>query len=138
MIEGINHIAIAVESIEQAIVLFESMFGLQVRHREYIEGYGVETASFTVGGTEIELVEGKTPDSSIRKYIEKNGPGIHHIAFEVRDIDAAVARLKASSVTLIDESPRAGKEDSRVAFIHPSSTHGILFELVEPAGPEHD
>jgi methylmalonyl-CoA/ethylmalonyl-CoA epimerase len=137
MIEGVNHISIAVENIERAIALFESLFGLEVRHREYIEAYGVDTAAFTVGGTEIELVEGKTSDSSIRKYVEKNGPGIHHIAFAVKNIEEAIASLKASSVRLIDDAPRTGKEGSRVAFIHPSSTHGILFELVEPAAPEH-
>jgi methylmalonyl-CoA/ethylmalonyl-CoA epimerase len=135
MIEGINHIAIAVEDIERMIALFESLFGLAVKHREYIEAYEVDTATFAVGSTEIELVEGKTPNSGIRKYVEKNGPGIHHIAFAVSNIQEAIAKLRSSSVRLIDDTPRCGKEQSRVAFIHPAETNGILFELVEPAKP---
>lgn len=133
MIEGINHIAIAVSDIERAIELFAGVFGLEVAHREYIESFGVETATFRIGGTEIELVEGKTDESAISKYVEKNGPGIHHIAFEVGDIEKAVDTLTANSVRMIDETPRPGKEGSRVSFIHPSATMGILFELVERA-----
>jgi methylmalonyl-CoA/ethylmalonyl-CoA epimerase len=133
MIEGINHIAIAVFDIDQSIEMFKLLFGLEVSHREYIESYGVDTATFRIGGTEIELVAGKTEHSSIRKYVDKNGPGIHHIAFEVGDIEEAVGKLRDSSVKLIDDTPRQGKEGSRVSFIHPSATQGILFELVQKA-----
>ena len=133
MIEGINHIAIAVTDITQSIEMFKLLFNLDVSHREYIESYGVDTATFKIGGTEIELVEGKTDDSAIKKYVNQNGPGIHHIAFDVANIDETVRKLKASSVKLIDGTPRCGKEGSRVSFIHPSATQGILFELVQRA-----
>lgn len=136
MIEGINHIAIAVADIEQSIVMFKALFDLEVSHREYIESYDVETATYKIGGTEIELIEGKSDESSIKKYVAHNGPGIHHIALEVDDIAEAVRKLKASSVKLIDDSPRRGKEGSRVSFIHPSATQGILFELVQRANPK--
>jgi methylmalonyl-CoA/ethylmalonyl-CoA epimerase len=133
MINGIDHIAIAVENIEEAIELFEKTLGLKLTNREAVAGYDVETATFAVGATAIELVEGKTGDSPIRKFVESRGPGIHHIAFAVGDLAEAISTVKTRGLRLVDETPKPGKQGSRVAFIHPKSTHNILFELVEPA-----
>jgi methylmalonyl-CoA epimerase len=133
MINGIDHIAIAVENIDEAIDLFEKTLGLELTHRETVESQGVETATFEIGGTAIELVQGTTEGSPIRKFVETKGPGIHHIAFAVGDVEDAIAALKKDGLRLIDETPKPGKEGSRIAFIHPKSTQKILFELVEPA-----
>jgi methylmalonyl-CoA epimerase len=133
MISGIDHIAIAVENLEEAIELFEKKLGLKLTHRETVESQGVDTATFAIGGTAIELVEGKTEGSAIRKFIEARGPGIHHIAFAVQHVEDAISALKKDGLRLIDETPKPGKENSRIAFIHPKSTQKILFELVERA-----
>lgn len=131
MFKQIDHIAIAVEDLDKAVALYEENFAAHVSHRERIETDGVEIAVIEVGGTSIELVEAKSEKSPIRKFIESKGAGIHHIAFEVDDIESAIALLKAGSIELIDEKPRPGKEGSLVAFIHPRSTQKILYELVQ-------
>lgn len=133
MIYKIDHIAIAVEDLDQAIGLYERTFGLEIAHREHIPGFDVETATFRIGDTSIELVEGKTDESAIRKYVQTKGPGIHHIAFAVDDIEKTLATLKGRGMQLIDETPRRGKEGSLVAFIHPNSAQRVLYELVQPA-----
>jgi len=130
MIKGIDHVAIAVESLDAALALFEKVLGLPVTHREEIADYNVEVATIRVGNTAIELVQGTSPDSPIATFIEKRGQGIHHIALEVDDIDEAMASV-GENAELIDARPRTGKDDSRVAFIHPRSTGKILFELVQ-------
>jgi methylmalonyl-CoA epimerase len=131
MLERIDHIAIAVEDIEKAMEVYENLFGIRPDHREYIPAFGVETATFRLDSTDIELIEGKKEDSSIRRFTEKNGPRIHHIAFLVDDIDETMKALEAKGARFVDEKPRRGKEGTRVAFLHPSSTGGILYELVE-------
>ncbi len=131
MIRGIDHIAIAVEDIDAAISLFTTVLGMKLTHREDIARYAIHVATLATGGTDIELVQGMTPDSPITKFIASRGAGMHHIAFEVDDIDAALAALKAKGVELIDATPRPGKQGSRVAFIHPRSTGRVLCELVE-------
>jgi len=131
MIHGIDHVAIAVEDIDEALAMFKKTLGLEASHRDVIAGYGVEVATIRLGPTAIELVQGTTPDSPISKYIEKRGPGIHHIALEVDDVAAELARLKSAGADLIDATPRTGKEESRVAFIHPRSTGKVLYELVQ-------
>ena len=130
MIKGIDHVAIAVENLDEALSLFENVLGLTVKHRETIEGYNVEVATIDVGNTSIELVQGTTPDSPIASFIKKRGPGIHHVAVEVDDIDDAIASV-AERADMIDAVARTGKDDSRVAFIHPRSMGKILFELVQ-------
>jgi len=131
MMNGIDHIAIAVEDIDAAIALFENILGLTVSHREEIAGYGVRVATIATGGTDIELVQGTSPDSPIAKFIASRGPGMHHIAFRVDDIDQALAEMKKRGADLIDQTPRPGKQGSRVAFIHPKSTGRVLCELVQ-------
>jgi methylmalonyl-CoA/ethylmalonyl-CoA epimerase len=131
MIKGIDHVAIAVESIDKALAVFEKILGLEAEHREVIEGYGVEVATIRLGNTAIELVCGTTPDSPIARYIARRGPGIHHIALETDNIEGELERVKNNGAELIDHTPRNGKEQSRVAFIHPRSTGRILYELVQ-------
>jgi len=127
----IDHIAIAVENLDEAVEHFKRLFGLTVTHRETVPDYKTDTATFDLGGTAIELIQGTTEESTIRKFVKARGPGIHHIAFAVEDIEQALADLKAKGVRLIDEAPRRGNENSRVAFIHPESTQKILYELVQ-------
>jgi methylmalonyl-CoA epimerase len=130
-IRAIDHIAVAVENLDAAISLFETVFGLKAHHREEIAGFGVAIATIATGGTEIELVQGTTPDSPITKFVAARGPGLHHIAFEVGDIDGALKKLAAQGIPLIDPVARPGKQGSRVAFIHPKATSKVLCELVE-------
>lgn len=131
MIKGIDHVAVAVENIDEALNMFREVLGLEADHREVVAGQGVETATIHLGGCAIELVQGTSPDSPIARYIAKRGPGIHHIALETDDVGSEIARVKESGAELIDTSPRGGKDGSRVAFIHPRSTGRILYELVE-------
>ena len=131
MIKNVDHIAIAVENLDNALENFEKLFGATVEHREEIAGYNVEVATVRVGNTCLEFVEGKTPDSPTRRYVDKKGQGIHHIAFEVDDIVTAMASLVEAGGNLIDQAPRDGKDGSKVAFVHPKSSGKILYELVE-------
>jgi methylmalonyl-CoA/ethylmalonyl-CoA epimerase len=137
MIKGIDHVAIAVENLDETLEQFERLFGARAEHRETIAGYNVEVATVNVGNTCIEFVEGKSPDSPTRKYVDKKGPGIHHIALEVGDIGAAIAALAAGGAEMIDQEPRTGKGGSKVAFIHPKSSGKILYELVENPPTAH-
>ena len=131
MIKRIDHVAIAVADLDESIELFEKVLGLRMARREKVAGHDVETATFDLGETAIELVEGKGEGSAIRKFVERRGPGIHHIAVAVDDIERTLAELRAKGVRLIDESPRPGRAHSRVAFIHPDSTQKVLLELVQ-------
>ena len=135
MIENVDHIAIAVDDLDGAIELYRNVLGLEVAHREYVADFDVDTATFDVGGTSIELLEGKTAESAIRRFVQSRGPGLHHIAFVVEDIEKSLSQLKADGIRLIDSKPRRGKENSLVAFIHPKSTQKVLYELVQPAKP---
>ena len=137
MFKGIDHIAIAVEDIDDALRLFETAFGLKASHRETIAEYNVEVATIPLGTSALELVQGTTADSPITKFIEKRGPGIHHIALEVDNIEQSIAQLH-ESVEMIDEKPRRGKDGSRVAFIDPRGTQKVLYELVENATRKND
>jgi methylmalonyl-CoA/ethylmalonyl-CoA epimerase len=132
-IRRIDHIAIAVENLDAAMALFESVFGLKAHHREEIANFGVAIATIRTGDAEIELVQGTTPDSPITKFVATRGPGLHHIALEVGDIDGALRKLAAKGIALIDTVARPGKQGSRVAFIHPKATGKVLCELVERA-----
>lgn len=131
MLGKIDHIAIAVENLDEAIAIYETVFGARAQHREVVGDYGVEIATIAVGTTDIELIEARVKDSPIRKFIAKRGPGLHHIAIEVPDIRKALRKLRDDGVQLIDETPRRGKAGSLVAFIHPKSTGRVLYELVQ-------
>lgn len=131
MITKINHIGIAVRSIEEAAKLYTEGLGLEVHDIETVEAYKVKIAMIPVGDSKIELVEPIDPEGKIAKYIEKKGEGLHHLALEVDDIEAALSSLKASGIPLIDETPRAGAGGTRVAFLGPKGAKTSL-ELVEP------
>lgn len=131
MITKINHIGIAVRSIEEATKLYTEALGLEVHDTETVEAYKVKIAMIPVGESKIELVEPTDSEGAVAKYIEKNGEGLHHLALEVDDIEVALSSLKASGIPLIDETPRAGAGGTRVAFLHPKGAK-ISLELVEP------
>jgi len=128
---NIDHIGIAVKSLEQAIKVYETAIGLQVTGFDQVEDQGVRVAMIAVGESRIELLEATRADSAIGKFISKRGEGIHHIALRVSNIDETLQRLKSSGVRLVDSTPKPGAHNTRVAFIHPSSTNGVLLELVE-------
>jgi len=131
LIRKINHIGIAVNSIEDAVKLYTDSLGLKVKEIEIVEAQKVRTAIIPVGESKIELLESTEPDGVIAKYIEKRGEGLHHLALEVSDIDEALEALRAKGVPLVDEKPRTGVEGTRMAFLHPKGTKALI-ELVEP------
>ena len=130
----IAHIGIATPSIEDALMFWRDALGLRVAHTEEVAEQGVRVAMLPSGGPNVELLEPTGPDSPVAKFLEKRGPGIHHIAVRVPDIRAALARLRTGGARLIDETPRVGAGGCLVAFVHPSSAGGVLLELVEEAG----
>ena len=137
MFEAIDHIGVAVTDLEAAIALYTEQLGMPLQHRERVEEQGVEAVLLGVGGSHVELLSALGPDTPVGKFIAKKGPGLHHVAYGVSDIEAELERLKAASVRLIDETPRVGIRNSRVAFLHPASTGGVLTEIVQPAEGAH-
>ena len=131
MITRIDHIGIAVKSIEDALKLYTDALGLEVKDIEIVEAQKVRTAIIPVGESKIELLESTDPEGVIARYIEKRGEGLHHLALAVSDIEQALDDPQSKEVPLIDEKPRGGVEDSRIAFLHPKAA-GVLIELVEP------
>ena len=127
----INHLGIATNGIDEALAFWQDALGLENVHTEIVEEQKVRVAMLPLGESRIELLEPTSEDSPISKFLEKRGPGIHHIAVEVDDIEAALQNLKAKGMRLIDETPRIGAENCLVAFVHPSSTGGVLLELVQ-------
>ncbi len=132
----INHLGIATKNIAHALKFWEDALGLENIHSEVVEDQKVRVAMLTVGESRIELLEPTGDDSPITKFLDKRGGGIHHIAVEVDDIEASLAKLKDKGMRLIDEVPRIGAEGCRVAFVHPSSANGVLLELVQTTGEE--
>ncbi len=127
----IEHIGIAVKSLEEAIPFYENVLGLKCYAIEEVEDQRVKTAFFKVGDTKIELLESTHPDGPIGKFIEKRGEGIHHLAFAVTDIEEKLEKAESQNIRLIDEKPRKGAEGLDIAFLHPRSTFGVLMELCE-------
>ena len=134
MFGRIDHIGVAVEDIDAALGLYRDSFGMELAHREKVESQGVEAVLLDVGDGHVELLAPLGPDTPVGKFMAKNGAGLHHVAYAVDDIDAALEKLAAAGLQLIDSEPRVGIRDSRVAFLHPRSTGGVLTEIVEPAG----
>ena len=128
---NIDHIGIAVKSLTEALKVYEGAIGLKVSGFDEVDDQAVRVAMLSIGESRIELLEPTRPDSPIEKFMAKRGEGIHHIAVRVDNIEEALKRLQASGVRLIDSSPRRGAHNTRIAFIHPSSTHGVLMELVQ-------
>jgi methylmalonyl-CoA/ethylmalonyl-CoA epimerase len=135
MVDRIHHIAVAVHSIPDALPAFADALGLTVTHTEEVDGQGVRVAVLPVGATWLELVEPINETSPVARFLSRQGEGIHHICFEVDDLEATLAQLKERGMRLIDEKPRQGVEGARIAFVHPSSTHGVLIELHEREMP---
>ncbi|GAB4400801.1 MAG: methylmalonyl-CoA epimerase [Microscillaceae bacterium] len=127
----VEHIGIAVRSLAQANPLFAQLLGQAPYKAETVASEGVETSFFKVGDTKIELLEGTTPESAITKFVEKKGEGIHHIAFEVANLEAEIQRLKAEGFVILNEIPKRGADNKWVVFLHPKSTGGVLVELCQ-------
>ncbi len=133
MFDRIDHIGIAVEDLDAALALFEGTFGMPAVHRETVEEQGVEAALLDVGENHVELLRPLGSDTPVGKFLAKRGPGIHHVAYQVTDVEAALQRCKDAGLRLIDETPRTGIRQSRVAFLHPAASGGVLTEIVQPA-----
>ena len=127
----IDHLGIAVNSIDDGKNFFSDILGLEFEGTETVAEQKVTTAFFPVGDSEVELLESTAPDGPVAKYIEKKGEGIQHIAFRVENIEEALSELKERGIRLIDETPRKGAGGAKIAFLHPKSTHGVLVELCE-------
>lgn len=130
-IKRIDHIAIVVEDIEAALGFWRDTLGLELDHIEDVAEQKSIVAFLLTGGSEVELVKPTTDDSGVARYLQKRGPGMHHICFEVEDIEAALAQMKEKGVRLINETPLIGSGGKKIAFVHPESTHGVLVELYE-------
>jgi len=137
MFSRIDHIGVAVEEIEPALELYRDSFELEVAHREVVEEQGVEALLLDVGENHVELLAPLAADTPVGRFLANQGPGLHHVAYQVGDIDAVLEKLKAAGMRLIDEQPRRGIRGSRVAFMHPRSSAGVLTEIVQPAGEGH-
>ncbi len=132
MTRKISHIGIAVHSLEAATPLYRDILGMAFEGTEEVAEQKVRVAFFAVGESRIELLEPTSPDSPVAKFIEKNGEGIHHIAYEVDDLQAALGELQGQGVRLVDTSPRRGAHGTSIAFLHPKATGGVLTELCQP------
>lgn len=133
MITRIDHLGIAVRSLEETIPYYEDVLGLKLEGKEEVESQKVRTAFFAAGEVHIELLEPTSDESPIATFLEKRGPGIHHIAFATDDIEGQLGQAKEKGARLIHEVPFEGAADKLVAFLHPKSTHGVLTEFCQPA-----
>jgi methylmalonyl-CoA/ethylmalonyl-CoA epimerase len=130
-IRDIDHVGIAVEDLEASVELYRTTLGVEPTHRERVEDQGVEEVLFPVGSSFIQLLTPIRPDSPVARSLDGRGPGVHHIAYRVRDLAAALDHLRAEGVRLIDDAPRAGSRNTLIAFVHPRSMGGVLMELVQ-------
>jgi methylmalonyl-CoA epimerase len=133
MFARIDHIGVAVTDLDAALELYEREYEMELVHREVVEEQGVEAVLLDVGENHVELLRPLSDDTPVGKFLAKRGPGLHHVAYQVTDIEAELQRLQDAGVQLIDASPRVGIRNSRVAFLHPKSSGGVLTEIVEPA-----
>jgi methylmalonyl-CoA/ethylmalonyl-CoA epimerase len=127
---GIHHLGVAVDDLDAAVSTYERLFGAEVEHRATVPEQGVEAAALRVGSDLVELLEPLEADTPVGRFIAARGPGMHHVAYEVDDVAAALAGLAGAGAELIDERPRAGLFGLEVAFVHPDSVHGVLSEVV--------
>ena len=133
MFGAIDHVGVAVSDLEAAISLYEGSFGMALTHREVVEEQGVEAVLLDVGDSHVELLSPTGPDTPVGKFLSSRGDGLHHVAYRVEDIDATLEQLQERGIRLIDKTARTGIRSSRVAFLHPKATGGVLTEIVEPA-----
>jgi methylmalonyl-CoA/ethylmalonyl-CoA epimerase len=130
---GIHHLGVAVEDLDEAVDTYRRLFGAELEHRETLPDQGVDAAFLQVGGSRIELLSSLEPDTPVGRFLERRGPGMHHVAFEVEDVAAELDRLAGEGTELIDERARPGIHGLTIAFIHPHATGGVLAELVSHA-----
>ncbi len=133
MFGAVDHIGVAVDDLDAAVSLYKDRLGMSEQHRETVEAFGVEAVLLEIGDAHVELLTPTEPSSGVAKFLEKNGPGMHHVAYRTDDIDATLEAVRSAGLRLIDEEPRDGIQGSRVAFLHPKATGGVLTEIVEPA-----
>jgi methylmalonyl-CoA/ethylmalonyl-CoA epimerase len=133
MFGRIDHIGVAVTDLDEAVDLYTTVYGMPLVHRETVRQQGVEAVLLDVGENHVELLSPLAEDTPVGKFLAKRGAGLHHVAYQVTDIDATLRRLRGAGTRLIDETPRIGIRGSRVAFLHPSASGGVLTEIVEPA-----
>jgi methylmalonyl-CoA/ethylmalonyl-CoA epimerase len=133
----IDHVGVAVDDLDSALALYEGTFGMPVAHRETVSEQGVEAVLLDVGDCHVELLRPLGERTAVGKFLARRGPGLHHVAYRVDDIESVLARLRELDIELIDREPRTGIRRSRVAFLHPRSTGGVLTEIVEPAADVH-
>ena len=131
MFGRIDHIGVAVEDLDEAVALYSERLGMPVQHRETVEEQGVEAVLLGIGESHVELLRPLDPDTAVGRFLARNGPGLHHVAYGTDDIESALDQVRAAGLALIDERPRTGIRATRVAFLHPRSTGGVLTELVE-------
>jgi methylmalonyl-CoA/ethylmalonyl-CoA epimerase len=133
MLGRIDHVGVAVTDMDGALALYHDGLGLPLAHRETVEEQGVDAALLDVGDGHVELLAPLGPETPVGRYLAKRGPGLHHVAYGVEDIEAELERLRNAGIRLIDETPRVGIRSSRVAFVHPAAVGGVLTEIVQPA-----
>jgi len=136
MLAEIDHVGVAVEDIDAAVALYRDALGMPLVHRETVVDQGVDAALLDVGHGHVELLQPLGPETAVGKFLARRGPGLHHVAYRVSSVEDTLNALAAAGLRLIDERPRTGIRGSRVAFVHPSSTGGVLTEIVQPS-PEH-
>jgi len=137
MFARVDHIGVAVDDLEAALALYGGALEMPVAHREVVEQQGVEAVLLDVGENHVELLRPLGPDTPVGKFLAARGPGLHHVAYQVQDIEAALDRLRDQGLRLIDEQPRVGIRGSLVAFVHPKASNGVLTEIVQPAEGLH-
>ena len=133
MFARVDHIGVAVEDLDAAIALHEEAYGMAVAHREIVEEQGVEAVLLDVGENHVELLRPLDEETPVGRFLSKRGPGLHHVAYQVTDVQATLDTLRDRGLRLIDETPRTGIRGSRVAFLHPASSGGVLTEIVQPS-----
>jgi methylmalonyl-CoA epimerase len=131
--KGIHHVGVAVADLDAAVATYERLFGAELEHRARVEDQGVEAASLRIGDSRVELLSSLGEDTPVGRFLERRGPGMHHVAYEVDDMRGSLDELAAGGAELIDTEPRAGLFGLEVAFVHPESVHGVLSELVAHA-----
>jgi methylmalonyl-CoA/ethylmalonyl-CoA epimerase len=137
MLSTIDHVGVAVQDIDAALSLYRDALGMPQVHRETVSEQGVDAVLLDVGDSHVELLQPLGPDTAVGKFLARRGPGLHHVAYRVEDIEEALRQLSAAGMRLIDQQPRVGIRGSRVAFLHPTSTNGVLTEIVQPAAGDH-
>lgn len=131
MLSKIEHVALAVADLDESIAHYRDAWGLEVSHRERVEDQGVEEAMLPLGESHLQLLAATDPDTTVGRFVARRGEGLHHIAYEVDDLQGTLADLKAKGVRLIDQTPRRGGRGHLVAFVHPAANHGLLVELIQ-------